>query len=71
LDFGLDLVIHFLAILCWKYVTLCLIFYRNSQLRVALYLKGVEFGLLNNVGTIQTMGTHGNGLNAFSIMKWS
>jgi hypothetical protein len=39
-----------------KYATYFLL-YRGSQLRVALNLRGdLKVGLLNNVGTVETMG---------------
>jgi hypothetical protein len=85
LDFSLALLRSFLAILlflpygmgmftlCQHIVEVCNLlsdFCRDSELRIALNLRG-EFGLLNNVGTVKTMGTPGDGMNACSIMRWT
>jgi hypothetical protein len=46
-------------------------FYRGSQVR-ACFESPRNFGLrrLNNIGIVMTMGTLGNGLNIFCILKW-
>jgi hypothetical protein len=62
-------------ILCHYTIEVCnllLFCYRCSLLRVALRLRGEnELGFLNSVGAINAMGTHGDGLNAFSIRRWT
>lgn len=63
---GMFVLCHFMLELCT-----CFFIFTGAHSKELPWVLGVfELGLLDNVGTVKTMGTLGDGLNAFCVMRW-